>query len=63
MDKSKVFRFLLAQADQGDLEYAKDNHSICFKENEKFKDAIDEAMKMAPPAGTRNCRFGKNHRN
>ena len=49
---NQVFPFLLEQADQGDLDTAKKRYA---DENyEKFRQAIDEAFKLAPPAGSRH---------
>ena len=50
-----VFSFLLAQADQGDLEEVKQK----WKEDEysEFHKSIDEAKKTAPRAGMRHIRF------
>ena len=46
---NQAFPFLLKQADQGDLEAAKKRYGY----NKDFCQAIDEASKVAPPAGSR----------
>jgi len=51
---NQVFQFLLKQADQGDLDKAKERYAD--KMYEKFRQAIDEAPKPAPPAGSRHLR-------
>ena len=43
--------FLLEQADQGDLDMAKERYA--YGKYPKFRQAIDEAFKIAPPAGSR----------
>jgi hypothetical protein len=48
---NQVFQFLLRQADQGDLDKAKEGYA--YKKYEKFRQAIDEAPKVAPSAGSR----------
>ena len=48
---NQVFPFLLRQADQGDLDGAKKQNK--YKKYEKFRQAIDEAFKVAPPTGSR----------
>jgi hypothetical protein len=53
--KSKrTFPFLLAQADQGDLEKVKEHDK--YKYNPEFRKAIDGAISKAEPAGARLCR-------
>ena len=49
---NQVFPFLLEQADQGDLDMAKEK----FADEEQFCQAIDEALKTAPPARSRHLR-------
>ena len=46
---NQVFQFLLEQADQGDLDKAKKKHGY----NKDFCQAIDEALEVALPAGSR----------
>ena len=48
---NQVFPFLLKQADQGDLDMAKEKYAD--KRDEQFRQAIDEAPKPIPPAGSR----------
>ena len=48
---NQVFQFLLKQADQGDLDEAKERFADEYYA--KFHQAIDEAPKPVPPAGTR----------
>ena len=52
---NQVFPFLLEQADQGDLDKAKKKYA--HEDYEKFRQAIDEALKTAPPAGSRHLRL------
>ena len=51
---NQVFPFLLEQADQGDLEKAKERYAD--KRYEKFRQAIDKAPETVPPAGSRHRR-------
>ena len=51
---NQVFQFLLKQADQGDLDMAKEEFAD--KMYEKFRQAIDEAPQSTPPAGSRHRR-------
>ena len=51
---NQVFQFLLKQADQGDLDEAKERYPHAWLE--QFRLAIDEAPKPVPPAGTRHRR-------
>ena len=53
-DKLTVFPFLLAQADQGDLEEVKQMWE--YKEDQEFRKAIDDAFPKAGPAGERHER-------
>ena len=51
---NQVFPFLLKQADQGDLDMAKEEYADeCYAE---FRHAIDKAPKPVPPAGSRHLR-------
>ena len=52
---NQVFPFLLEQADQGDLDMAKEEYAD--EDYEKFRQAIDEAPKPVPPAGSRHLRL------
>ena len=52
--KSEVFQFLLAQADQGDLEIVR-KYDI-YKEDSEFRNAIDGAFSNAKLAGNRHNR-------
>ena len=54
-DKLTVFPFLLAQADQGDLEEVKKDDE--YKEDQEFRKAIDDAFPKAGPAGERHERL------
>ena len=55
-DESKtIFRFLLTQADQGDLENARQRKT--YEEDQEFRDEIDKTMKIAPSVGMRHGRF------
>ena len=54
--KPKVFRFLLKQADQRDLDVAKKKYEY-EKCKEEFLQTIDRAFKIAPPAGSRHLRL------
>ena len=47
-----AFPFLVKQADQGDLDMAKEE--LEYKAYPEFRQAIDEAFKVAPPAGSRH---------
>ena len=49
-----AFPFLLAQADQGDLEKVKKYDK--YKKDPKFSKAIDDAFPRAEPAGSRHAR-------
>ena len=51
-ESNQVFPFLLEQADQGDLDAAKEEY--VYKKYPKFRQAIDKAFKTAPPAGSRH---------
>ena len=51
---NQVFRFLVEQADQGDLDMAKRQNE--YKKYPKFRQAIDKAFKAALPAGSRHLR-------
>ena len=51
---NQVFPFLLKQADQGDLDEAKEVYAD--EGYEQFRHAIDTAPKPVPPAGTRHRR-------
>ena len=53
-EPNQVFQFLLEQADQGDLDKAKEKYAG--KDYEKFRQAIDKAPKPVPPAGSRHRR-------
>ena len=53
--KKTVFPFLLAQADQGDLELTKRWKK--YVRDAEFRDEIDNAVKTAPLAGIRHIRF------
>ena len=56
-EPNQVFQFLLEQADQGDLDTAKEKFA---DENfEKFRQAIDKAPEPVPPAGSRHSRFSE----
>ena len=60
-DKSKmVFPFLLAQADQGDLEEVKKFHK--YKNDPEFSKGIDDAFPRAEPAGSRHARPAERER-
>ena len=48
---NQIFWFLLEQADQGDLDEAKEKYASEY--HEQFRQAIDKAPKPAPPAGSR----------
>ena len=52
---NQAFPFLLKQADQGDLDKAKEEYAD--KDYEKFRQAIDKAPKTVPPAGSRHRRL------
>jgi hypothetical protein len=52
--KSKTFQFLLAHADQGDLEKAKKDDK--YKEDQEFRNTVDGAFSNAKPAGARHSR-------
>ena len=52
-DKTIVFPFLLTQADQGDLEAAKNVEK--YNEDQGFRKAIDDALPKAPVAGSRHA--------
>ena len=54
MTSQTVFPFLLAQADQGDLEEVKKCGK--YKEDQEFRKAIDDAFPKAEPAGARHER-------
>ena len=49
MTSRQIFPFLLAQADQGDLEEVKKCDE--YKEDPEFRKAIDDAFSKAEPAG------------
>ena len=51
---NQVFRFLLEQADQGDLDMVKEKYAD--EDSTKYRQAIDEAPKPVPPAGSRHRR-------
>ena len=53
-NKLTVFPFLLAQADQGDLEEVKQMWE--YKKDQDFRKAIDDAFPKAEPAGERHER-------
>jgi hypothetical protein len=53
-EKLDVFQFLLDQADQGDLEKAKEHHRC--KEDAASSKIIDDAFSRAEPAGSRHAR-------
>ena len=48
---NQSFQFLLGQADQGDLDIAKKRY--VYKNYPEYRQAIDKALKAAPPAGSR----------
>ena len=48
---NQIFQFLLKQADQGDLDMAKKKYAD--KRQEQFRQAIDDALKPVPHAGSR----------
>ena len=50
-----IFPILLSQADQGDLEEVKKRDT--YKENQEFREAIDDAISKAEHAGARHDRF------
>ena len=50
-EPNQVFRFLLEQADQGDLERAKKKYA--YGNYPKFRQAIGKALEVALPAGSR----------
>ena len=51
---NQVFPFLLGRSDQGDLDRAKKENA--YRDDPKFRQVIDEALKTAPPAGSRHQR-------
>ena len=53
-EPNQVFPFLLEQADQGDLDMAKEK--FVDEYYEKFRQAIDKTPETAPPAGSRHLR-------
>ena len=55
MNRIRYSHFLLDQADQGDLEKAQEEDA--YNDCPKFRQAIGEALKAAPPIGTRHDRF------
>ena len=54
---NQVFQFLLEQADQGDLDEAKEGNA--YKNYPECRQAIDEAFKAALPVGSRHERFNE----
>ena len=54
-EPNQVFQFLLEQADQGDLDMAKEKYAYA-ERYEKFRQAIDKAPRPVPPAGSRHHR-------
>jgi hypothetical protein len=56
---STMFPFLLAQADQDDLEKSKNNNK--YENDQEFRSAIDSAFSNAKPAGTRRERGSARH--
>ena len=58
MTNRTVFPFLLAQADQGDLEEVKKDG--IYKKDQEFRKAIDGAFPNAEPAGERHERLNRN---
>ena len=47
---NQVFQILLKQADQGDLDETNEKYA---EDHKQFRQAIDEAFKVAPPTGSR----------
>ena len=56
-ESSPIFLFLLAQADQDDLEWARSVYA--HEKHEKFRQAIGNVSEGVPPAGSRHERFNK----
>ena len=59
-ESSPIFLFLLAQADQDDLGWARSVYA--HEKHEKFRQAIGNVSEGVPPAGSRHERFNKGER-
>ena len=56
-ESNPIFLFLLAQADQDDLEWARSVYA--HEKHEKFRQALGNVSEGVPPAGSRHERFNK----